>query len=83
MNGGIAYTLRQGSTNTGTLKLSYSTLADARTAYQKLLLAAVFTFTSTSPALTYKFVVVNDVQLSQPLAGGLWWTLSVPIREVP
>lgn len=82
MSGSIAYTLRQGTTSKGTLTLTYTSQTTAKTAYEQLLLATVYTYTNDAPAFTLKFVTTGDIELKQPTAGGNVWTLTIPIREV-
>lgn len=82
MNGATAYTLRQGSSSSATMQLTYTSLSTAKTAYQTLLLAAVFTYSNDNPTYSLKFVVTDTVELKQSIAGGSIWTITMSVREV-
>lgn len=83
LDGGVAFTLRQARSATGTIVLLYTSRADAETVFAALCGPSTFTYTNTAPARTFSFVVIGTPAIKQAVIGNVEsWVLTVEFREL-
>lgn len=82
LGGGVAFSLQQGKSRTGTIRLLYATKASAMTAIDQLSLPVIFTFTETTPAETITFAVAGPVGYELDTDGQTRYIVTVPYRAV-